>query len=465
MIYQAILKIKGKEIPLLYYSYQCHLRHCDDPNLGRIIQLHIEACEKTGNREYLPVEGDLIMLMFECSGDEQLFYDWLNVEGTTHYGEIHFIYNEVEVVDIFRFWDCFCLKIEESMSAVNSPMVMTVYLSPGIIKRNNLEAREKEWKVSEVSQKLILPVNSTITKKENQITPLVTSVKGPKYVSINQNAKYVVVDYNIAIVEKNKRNSVKWIISIDGERILQNEQGEILNLFIRKEWMGKEIKVMPYLKSATEKVCQKTQVKKKVIVFFIGGAGDKKSFMGFGPTFIMERVQSLFKSKIKTLENIDCETVYLGYDELYPENDIKRYVLPYCEATSIPIYIIGHSFGGWNAAHLSKRLASMGYKINMLITLDPVSGSSGVDYFADLYFESPIPVKAMFWINISTYPKKFGIDDAIAHIGVQWKPWIHAPNIYHKTEESHGSAWKMFIENIFNGKSAFDLLIEDIKNS
>ncbi len=149
MIYQAILKIKGKEIPLLYYSYQCHLRHCDDPNLGRIIQLHIEACEKTGNREYLPVEGDLIMLMFECSGDEQLFYDWLNVEGTTHYGEIHFIYNEVEVVDIFRFGDCFCLKIEESMSAVNSPMVMTVYLSPGIIKRNNLEAREKEWKVSD----------------------------------------------------------------------------------------------------------------------------------------------------------------------------------------------------------------------------------------------------------------------------------------------------------------------------
>lgn len=149
MIYQAILKIGGKEIPLLYYSYRCHIRHCDDPNLGRIIQLHIQVCEETGNREYLPVEGDLITLMFECSGDEQLFYDWLNVEGTTHYGEIHFIYNESEVVDIFRFGDCFCVKIEESMSAVNSPMVMTVYLSPGIIKRNNLEAREKEWKVSD----------------------------------------------------------------------------------------------------------------------------------------------------------------------------------------------------------------------------------------------------------------------------------------------------------------------------
>ena len=80
MIYQAILKIRGKEIPILYYSYRCHIQHCDDPNLRRIIQLHIEACEKMGNREYLPVEGDLITLMFECSGDEQFFYDWLNVE-------------------------------------------------------------------------------------------------------------------------------------------------------------------------------------------------------------------------------------------------------------------------------------------------------------------------------------------------------------------------------------------------
>ena len=148
MIYQAILKIRGKEIPILYYSYRCHIQHCDDPNLRRIIQLHIEACEKIGNREYLPVEGDLITLLFECSGDEQFFYDWLN-EGDMYYGEIHFIYNESEVVDIFRFGDCFCVKIEESMSAVNSPMVMTVYLSPWIIKRNNLEAREKEWKVSD----------------------------------------------------------------------------------------------------------------------------------------------------------------------------------------------------------------------------------------------------------------------------------------------------------------------------
>ena len=145
---RAILKIRDKEIPILYYSYRCHIPHYDDPNLSQIIRLHIEACEKIGNRECLPVEGDLITLMFECSGDEQFFYDWLN-EGAMHNGEIHFIYNEVEIADIFQFWDCFCLKIEEGMSTGSSSMVMTIYLSPGIIKRNNLEPREKVWKVSD----------------------------------------------------------------------------------------------------------------------------------------------------------------------------------------------------------------------------------------------------------------------------------------------------------------------------
>lgn len=148
MIYETILKIRGREVPILYYNYRCHVRHYDDPNLRKIMQLHIQVCEEIGNRECLPVEGDLITLAFECKGDEQFFYDWLN-EGAMHNGEIHFIYNEVEIADIFQFWDCFCVKIEEYMSAGDSPMMMVLYLSPGIIKRNNLEVREKVWKESD----------------------------------------------------------------------------------------------------------------------------------------------------------------------------------------------------------------------------------------------------------------------------------------------------------------------------
>lgn len=95
-----------------------------------------------------------------------VFYDWLN-EGMMQDGEIHFIYNEVEVADIFRFWDCYCVKIEEYMSVGNAPMMMVVYLSPGIIKRNNLEVREKVWKVSEISQQPIAPITSEL-KEEKQ---------------------------------------------------------------------------------------------------------------------------------------------------------------------------------------------------------------------------------------------------------------------------------------------------------
>ena len=154
------------EVPILYYNYRCHIRHYDDPNLRKIIQLHIQVCEEIGNREYLPVEGDLITLAFECKGEEQFFYDWLN-EGAMHNGEIHFIYNVVEIADIFRFWDCFCVKIEEYMSVGNSPMMMVLYLSPGIIKRNNLEVREKVWKVSDVAQQTVVQVTSE-SKEEKQ---------------------------------------------------------------------------------------------------------------------------------------------------------------------------------------------------------------------------------------------------------------------------------------------------------
>ena len=46
-------------------------------------------------------------------------------------------------------------------------MMMVVYLSPGIIKRNNLEAREKEWKVSEISQQPFVSIASE-SKEEKQ---------------------------------------------------------------------------------------------------------------------------------------------------------------------------------------------------------------------------------------------------------------------------------------------------------
>lgn len=259
MIYQAILKIRGKEIPILYYNYRCHIQHHDDSNLRRIIQLHIQVCEEIGNRENLPVEGDLITLAFECSRDEAFFYDWLN-EGMMQDGEIHFIYNEVEVADIFRFWDCYCVKIEEYMSVGNAPMMMVVYLSPGIIKRNNLEVREKVWKVSEIMQNT--NVISNEKKVDNTPVVLVKSVEGAVFTFVCQTVNYHVTSYSIPSCEvtENEKRNIKWIIFVDNKEINLSQKGDFLNLYILPEWQGKEILVMPYLKKYTPKVSAKTKI-------------------------------------------------------------------------------------------------------------------------------------------------------------------------------------------------------------
>ena len=219
------------EVPILYYNYRCHIRHYDDPNLRKIIQLHIQVCEEIGNRECLPVEGDLITLAFECKGEEQFFYDWLN-EGAMHNGEIHFIYNEVEIVDIFRFWDCFCVKIEEYMSVGNSPMMMVLYLSPGIIKRNNLEVREKVWKVSEISDFILSQLSNEIKETEKRILSVSWSY-GKDFIPLKQCSRHY-TDINIHIRLKGyvigEYVTLK-ITPVDNSFLLNNEDK---TLIIRK---------------------------------------------------------------------------------------------------------------------------------------------------------------------------------------------------------------------------------------
>lgn len=218
-------------MPILYYNYRCHIRHYDDPNLRKIIQLHIQVCEEIGNRECLPVEGDLITLAFECKGEEQFFYDWLN-EGAMHNGEIHFIYNEVEIADIFRFWDCFCVKIEEYMSVGNSPMMMVLYLSPGIIKRNNLEVREKVWKVSEISDFLLSQLSNEIKETEKRILSVSWSY-GKDFIPLKQCSRHY-TDINIHIRLKGyvigEYVTLK-ITPVDNSFLLNNEDK---TLIIRK---------------------------------------------------------------------------------------------------------------------------------------------------------------------------------------------------------------------------------------
>ena len=201
---------------------------------------------------------------------------------------------------------------------------------------------------------------------------------------------------------------------------------------------------------------------KKIIIFFIGGAGDKNSYYGYGPTELVKKtILHAFKRRIAAYSLISPHIEYLGYEEIRGEDDIKKNVIAKIVNKNIPIYIVGHSLGGWNSAHLCKRLVDNGYNIRMLVTLDPVGEGILVYVGSDIYKEPQTNPCAKIWINISCNPIDEDQSDKVADFGERWFP-KNGPTIYYESKCSHAEVLKMFMENILQNKSALDLLIEDI---
>jgi hypothetical protein len=87
------------------------------------------------------------------------------------------------------------VKIEEYMSVGNSPMMMVLYLSPGIIKRNNLEVREKVWKISDIMQKQSI---SPLVKIENKGITEVYWTYSKNYIRLKKKSRHY-IDLNLHI--------------------------------------------------------------------------------------------------------------------------------------------------------------------------------------------------------------------------------------------------------------------------
>ncbi len=205
---------------------------------------------------------------------------------------------------------------------------------------------------------------------------------------------------------------------------------------------------------------------KIVVVLFIGGAGDKDKYLGRDATKIVQRdVQFRFSSLLEIQElGKRYIPMYLGYDEIRSDDDIENKVLRFIpNKKNIAIYIVGHSFGGWNGAHLSQLLSDKGYNVDMLITLDPVGTRRGVKLISDIYWRIPYP-KANYWININSAPDDHHRDDFIASLGGQWKP-KSGMQINYTSNYHHRQAGLMFQEALggSNG-SCSDLLARSIEN-
>ncbi len=209
----------------------------------------------------------------------------------------------------------------------------------------------------------------------------------------------------------------------------------------------------------------------KVVIFFVGGAGDKRPFAFSGPNRNIvyayndyKKLRDITLSKHQRKLIIDNEaTSYLGYYEIYGDDNIKSFVLDKIPNKNTSIYIIGHSLGGWNGAHLTDKLSKKGYKTNMLITLDPV-GEGLFIKFADIYNEAP-KVISNTWINIRCNPEDYGFSDIVADLGNQWDPNEDEPTYNVITSANHLDADDIISTKVFNNYSALELLIKSIQGS
>ena len=317
------------------------------------------------------------------------------------------------------------------------------------------------------------PVGVNYIKEDEQNKRvLVTKIEGPfnnenklvKYVSKEQEYYYL-ASLN-QIPNKEIINNIKWAVSYDNEKadksyylfsggvIHQNKVKVNIQISKNKE----RFKIYAYTDEMPINNLSVIAEFKQVICFFIGGAGDKKPY-GPGPEasyIVRNKVYYPFDKKMgtKIIDKIketkeytttSYKSFYIGYNDAYKDKVQKEVIdkIPNKEGTSI--YIIGHSLGGWNGAHLSKILSDKGFAVDMLITLDPVGTKVGVTLFSDIYWNTPKP-KCSYWINIYSDSNTFELDNIIADIGGQWKPTSNNVTINYETNFQHALAGKMFTE-------------------
>lgn len=210
----------------------------------------------------------------------------------------------------------------------------------------------------------------------------------------------------------------------------------------------------------TDEAIKEFKYMRRAVAFFIGGAGDKESYYGFGPKYNVNRARKPFTDSVKLANWAAGVTSYhLGYNEVIGEENINANVLSaLCKNDAV--YIVGHSLGGWNGAHLSSLLTQMGYSVRVLVTLDPVGKGALVGSISNIYPDTPQP-NAGLWINILAKSSDSDMSDWIAGIGEQWL-LESGPNVNCIMDVNHESADIMFTTALADEKSALRYIINSI---
>jgi len=222
---------------------------------------------------------------------------------------------------------------------------------------------------------------------------------------------------------------------------------------------------VPDIRPTARQTCRAAPVLNPAVVFFIGGAGDKEPYLFIaGPFKNIVDAQNRFNMMLEDLLGyLEYVPVYLGYNEVRGKENIKLNVLKEIPSKKSRVYIVGHSLGGWNGAHLSSVLTGLGYTVEMLVTLDPVGEGAMVWSVSNIYRRKPIPL-AKFWINIRANPTKPDGSDVIAEMGERWEVQS-GPNMNYIVDVNHYNAKTMFTMPLKYKKSAAILLEESIRST
>jgi hypothetical protein len=266
-------------------------------------------------------------------------------------------------------------------------------------------------------------------------------------------------------IKKDALYQINWAVSFDDEKEIfylfsgGKLKGNKLNANIQISKGKDKFKIYAYVGKSTTPTTNVEVYYKKTVAFFIGGAGDKKSYAGSGPTEIIKDEVSLPFALIAPIN--DYTGVYLGYYEVYKQSRIDANVIAYLkDKIGYQVYIIGHSLGGWNGAHLYEKLKAQGYNTRVLITLDPVGTKRGVTAVSDIYYDYPNPISS-YWLNTKTEPEENEVDDYIAFSGGQWEP-SGTMLVDYRSKLHHREAGKMFNELVKNNLSMSNFLLIQI---
>ncbi|WP_241010258.1 PAAR domain-containing protein [Aggregatibacter actinomycetemcomitans] len=273
----------------------------------------------------------------------------------------------------------------------------------------------------------------------------------------------------ITYIAKSKRAEHKGKLDINGKtKVISTEiTPEEIELFI--EISNQDKKRERYITKAMSDIKDKnsfteyTVPEEKADIIFIGGAGDQE------PYYIGKRTRVIEEAQRYLFERVSGSQMYyvinshvIGYNHAYYNERIKE-LESKLNRTNL-IYIIGHSLGGWNGAHLATILANKGYSIKMLITLDPVGTTTLVSTISGIYWDPETAPKAEKWINIRAETEQFHMSNIIANIGGQWDI-EKGPMINETVDVIHADAGGIFATKLSTGLSALDYLLNDLGES